>query len=81
MSYISSLTLSRSTLGPRVSTALLLAWMAVVIGLGAPAFRTGVFDAMSTDDALALLTLFEFNIHRAAEFIQAQAAASVSKAK
>ena len=37
--------------------------------------------AMSTDDALALLTLFEFNIHRAAEFIQAQAAASVSKAK
>ena len=55
MSYISSLTLSRSTLGPRVSTALLLAWMAVVIGLGAPAFRTGVFDAMSTDDAMRLV--------------------------
>jgi len=37
--------------------------------------------AMSTDDALALVTLFEYNIDRAAEFIQAQAAASVSKAK
>ena len=37
--------------------------------------------AMSTDDVLALLTLFEYNIDKAAEFIQAQAAASVSKAK
>ncbi len=55
MSYISSLTPSRSSSGPGLCTALLLVWVAVVIGLGAPAFRTGVFDAMSTDDAMRLV--------------------------
>jgi hypothetical protein len=55
MSYISSLMPTRSTRGPGVSTALLLAWVAAVIALGAPAFKTGVFDAMSTDDAMRLV--------------------------
>lgn len=32
-----------------------VAWIAVVLALAAPAFRTGVFDAMSTDDAMRLV--------------------------
>jgi hypothetical protein len=30
-------------------------WAAVLIGLGAPSIKTGVFDAMSTDDAMRLV--------------------------
>ena len=55
MSTIASLTPSRSFRGVTPSAALILAWVAVVIALAAPAFKTGVFDAMSTDDAMRLV--------------------------
>lgn len=34
---------------------LMLAWVAIVVALAAPAIKTGVFDAMSTDDAMRLV--------------------------
>jgi hypothetical protein len=42
-----------STASPAIMTAVL--WAAVVIALAAPAMTTGVFDAMSTDDAMRLV--------------------------
>lgn len=44
-----------NTASPTVMTAVL--WAAVVIALAAPAMKAGVFDAMSTDDAMRLVEL------------------------
>jgi hypothetical protein len=55
MSTTTSLTPSRSFRGVSPSAALVLAWVAVVVALAAPAVKTGVFDAMSTDDAMRLV--------------------------
>ncbi|MFB6419112.1 MULTISPECIES: hypothetical protein [Bradyrhizobium] len=44
---------SGTTLSPAI--VLTIAWAAIVVALGLPAIRAGVFDTMSTDDAMRLV--------------------------
>ena len=44
-----------STAAPNPAIALAITWAAIVVALGFPAIKTGVFDALSTDDAMRLV--------------------------
>ncbi|MBR0685805.1 hypothetical protein JQ594_07745 [Bradyrhizobium manausense] len=45
----------RSTAEPKPAIVLALAWATIVVALGLPAIKAGVFDTLSTDDALRLV--------------------------
>jgi len=45
----------RSTAEPSPAIVLAIAWATIVVALGLPAIKTGVFDTLSTDDALRLV--------------------------
>ncbi|WP_448045567.1 hypothetical protein [Bradyrhizobium liaoningense] len=45
----------RSTAAPNPAIVLTITWVAIVAALGFPAISTGVFDALSTDDAMRLV--------------------------
>src|SRR5689334_5445305 len=45
----------RSTTEPKPAIVLAIAWATIVVALGLPAIKTGVFDTLSTDDALRLV--------------------------
>ncbi|KJC47629.1 hypothetical protein [Bradyrhizobium sp. LTSP857] len=48
-------TAQRSAAGPKPAIVLTMAWAVIVVALGLPAIKTGVFDALSTDDAMRLV--------------------------
>ncbi|MDA9413199.1 hypothetical protein [Bradyrhizobium sp. CCBAU 45384] len=45
----------RSTTEPKPAIVLAIVWAMIVVALGLPAIKTGVFDTLSTDDALRLV--------------------------
>jgi len=44
-----------STAAPKPAIVFMIAWAVIVAALGLPAIKTGVFDALSTDDAMRLV--------------------------
>ncbi|MDA9436589.1 hypothetical protein [Bradyrhizobium sp. CCBAU 51627] len=44
-----------STTEPKPAIVLVIAWAVIVVALGLPAIKNGVFDALSTDDAMRLV--------------------------
>jgi hypothetical protein len=54
MSILSLSSSHRSTATPKPAIMLAIAWAVLVAALGLPAIKAGVFDAMSTDDAMRL---------------------------
>lgn len=48
-------TVQRSTAEPKPAIVFAMAWAIIVVALGLPAIKTGLFDTLSTDDAMRLV--------------------------